>query len=483
MSIDVINIPSCLSASTTDMPTRIPEHELGAVEAVVSVHPEGISIQDIQKGLEVEISRRSLRVRLKRLVVDGRLVMEGSRRWARYFLPTGTGGQEKDSVKPATGVAGEFHPSKLAVQIRAYARRPLMARKPVGYQREFLDAYRPNETAYLSEKERAHLRAVGTRYSGERPAGTLAKRLLSRLRTDLSWNSSRLEGNSYSLQEAKRLIDFGEETEGKRKLEATMILNHKDAIEFLVGSADSIGFDRVSILNLHTLLAKNLLENEYEKGRLRREPVMIGASAYHPPEVTELIEERFDQVLSTAKAIGNPHEQALFAMVHLPHLQPFIDVNKRVSRLAVNIPLIKANLAPLSFTQVSVEAYTEAVLSVYEMNRTELLKDVFVWACEQSALGYPVVIQENVDPDSFRLKHHHALQEIIREIIHEQMDKNSVFKRIAEWTRNNIEAEDQDRFKEIVEKELLDLHEGRFAPYRVTLSQFRAWQECWNKFR
>ena len=92
-----------------------------------------------------------------------------------------------------------------------------------------------------------HLSGVGTPSSGEMPAGTYAKQILNRLLIDLTWNSSRLEGNTYSLLDTKRLIDFGEVAEGKEQLETQMILNHKDAIEFLVGSAEEIGFNRYTI--------------------------------------------------------------------------------------------------------------------------------------------------------------------------------------------------------------------------------------------
>ena len=129
------------------------------------------------------------------------------------------------------------------------------------------------------EDARAHLREVGTPAITPQPAGTYAKQILNRLLIDLSWNSSRLEGNTYSLLDTKRLIDLGEEAEGKERLEAQMILNHKDAIEFLVGTAEEIGFNRYTILNLHALLANNLLADPDAAGRLRRIGVGIERSS------------------------------------------------------------------------------------------------------------------------------------------------------------------------------------------------------------
>ena len=123
------------------------------------------------------------------------------------------------------------------------------------YDRDFLDRYRPNESICLSVAEREQLREAGEPNIAEQPAGTFARQILNRLLIDLSWNSSRLEANSYSLLETERLPHVGEEADGKTRLEAQMILNHKDAIEFLVDSAEEIGFNRSTILNLHALLA------------------------------------------------------------------------------------------------------------------------------------------------------------------------------------------------------------------------------------
>ncbi|MGB5536153.1 MAG: Fic family protein, partial [Thiogranum sp.] len=201
----------------------------------------------------------------------------------------------------------------------------------VGYKRAFLDEYRPNGTFYLAPEIRQHLMELGRSPGGERPAGTYVRQILSRLLIDLSWNSSRLEGNTYSLLETERLLELGEAAEGKGAQEAQMILNHKAAIELLVEQAEEVGFNRYTILNLHALLSDNLLGNPQACGRLRTIAVGIDGTVYHPLEVPQLIDECFQQVLDTATAIMEPFEQAFFAMVHLPYLQPFEDVNKRVS--------------------------------------------------------------------------------------------------------------------------------------------------------
>ena len=342
------------------------------------------------------------------------------------------------------------------------------------------DSYRPNVSSYLTPKERTHLHEVGRPSAGHQPAGTFAKQILNRLLIDLSWNSSRLEGNTYSLLDTKRLIDFGQEAEGKDRLEAQMILNHKDAIEFLVSSAEDIGFNRYTILNLHALLANNLLSDPMAAGRLRHIAVGIEKSAYQPLEMPQLIEECFDQMLATAAAIKDPFEQSIFVMVQFPYLQPFDDVNKRVSRLAANIPLIKGNLSPLSFTDVSRPTYTEAILGVYELNKIDLLKDVFIWAYERSAARYAAVRQSLGEPDPLKLRHRSALREIVGEVIRHRMNRKAADAHITAWAQQKIEPAERNEFRAIAESELLGLHEGNFARYQIRPSEFEAWQRVWT---
>ncbi len=462
---------------TGHVPKQIPEEGLAAILSAVQSHPGSVSLGDITDALKPKLASRTLQYRLRSLVDAGRLIKEGAGRWAKYRLPPAQPG----AGEGAPGAAEAVPLSSGSAEISRYLGQPVTARKLVGYKREFLDSYRPNETFYLSQAERTHLAEVGKpNFAGE-GAGTYAKQILNRLLIDLSWNSSRLEGNTYSLLDTKRLIEFGLEAEGRDRLEAQMIMNHKDAIAFLVSAADEIGFSRYTILNLHGILAHNLLADEAAAGRLRHIGVGIEKSTFHPLEVPQLIEEYFNQMLATATAIEDSFEQALFIMVQLPYLQPFDDVNKRVSRLSANIPFIKRNLSPLSFTDVPSSLYTEAILGVYELNKVDLLKDVFIWAYGRSAERYAAVRQSLGEPDPFRFKHSAALRQIVSEVIRSRMDRQTATTHIAEWAEANIAEDECERFREMAEAELLGLHEGNFARYQIKPSEFASWQESWRQ--
>jgi len=297
---------------------------------------------------------------------------------------------------------------------------------------------------------------------------------------DLSWNSSRLEGNTYSLLETERLLSAGVAATGKDALESQMILNHKEAIEFLIASAAEIGFNRYTLLNLHALLSDNLLEDPTASGRLRSIAVGIGQTVFYPLEGPQRIEECFQQILDTAAAIEDPFEQSFFAMVHLPYLQPFEDVNKRVSRLAANIALIQRNLCPLSFVDVSQQTYISAMLGVYELNRIELLRDVFVWAYKRSCARYSAVRQSLGEPDPFRIQYRTLIAETVTDVVRDRMNKAQAVAFVRRCADEQLPEQDRARFVEVTETQLMSLHEGSIARYRLRPSEYQAWQEIWT---
>lgn len=459
------------------MPKEVPAEELDAIAGVIAAHPDGARASVVRGGLDFDLPPRMLQRRLNRLVEEDRIIARGSGK-GRIYFPGLSAASRPGGSSPR--VEEEIPLSSAAREIRRLVQSPLSARTPVGYNPDFLDGYMPGESAYLSPVLRAKLAGWGQVGLSDLPAGTYVRQVLGRLLIDLSWNSSRLEGNTYSLLETQRLIALGESAEGKAAEETQMILNHKEAIEMLADQAEEIGFNRYTVCNLHALLSDNLLADPAACGRLRSRPVGISGTVYHPLEVPQQIEERFLLMLEKAEAISDPFEQAFFIMVQLPYLQPFEDVNKRVSRLAANIPLVRYNLCPLSFVDVPQEDYVNGLISVYEQNRVEYLRDVFVWAYRRSAARYSAVLQSLGDPDPFRLRYRAQIGDFVRKVVEVVMNKREAAESIAGGAKREIEEKDRDRFVEVVETELSCLHEGNIARYRLRPGQFRKWKENWE---
>ena len=341
--------------------------------AYVANHP-GCGRAQVRRDVVPEASRSTVWRALRRLVDAGKLEVVGEGRATRYR------------------VAG-------AEAVLAHLLTPAHLRPATRYRREFLRRYRPNESRYLSPADREQLKKAGTPAAAslsDLPGVTYAVRVLEELEIDMSWASSRLEGNSYDHLDTERLVRFAKATEGRPRRDTIMILNHKDAIRYVVGNLDAIEVSAWDLRNIHALLADQLISDRTRLGGLRRLPVAISRSTYSPPEDEPTIREEFDVLVRTAARIEDPFEQSFFLLVHIPYLQPFVDVNKRTSRIASVIPLLKADLAPMSFLAIDDHAYIRGILGVYELNDVSLLREAYVNGYVASAEQYrhlrPVVI-------------------------------------------------------------------------------------------
>lgn len=453
--------------------------ELEELVEIITHHPNGISIEELLGLMKDAVPKRTVQYRLSILVKSGMLNIEGSGRNSKYYA---TEVLEKvpmsGSVTPQATFAIPL--SHEGAELQELVSAPIEMRHHVSYRREFLESYEPNKTFYLSQPILEKLAKLGAGAEKGRPAGTYAKNIYERLLIDLSWNSSRLEGNTYSLLETERLLATGEEAPGKDRIDTQMILNHKAAIEFIIDMAEEIDINRYTILNIHGLLSADLLLDPKACGRLRTTPVKIGKSVYHPTEVPQLIEECFQLIVQKATVIKNPFEQSFFLMVHLPYLQPFLDVNKRVSRLAGNIPFIRENLSPLSFVDVPESDYIQGLLAIYELNRIELFRDVFVWAYERSASLYMATMEAIGQPDPFRVRYRELIRQVVHTVVQNKMDKLKSAQFISSFAKENVASESRNRFIEVAEIEVSSLHEGNFARFKIRPSEFFEWQKIWK---
>ena len=395
----------------------------------------------IRKGVARGVSETTVWRALKRLVDEGRLEVSGKGRATGYQI------------------AG-------AAVVRTYLSTPYNRRPLVTYRPEFLDAYVPDKTWYLTEAERARLLEAGRPQGGELPAGTYARRILEQLLVDLSWASSRMEGNTYDILQTERLIRFGEEAEGKDRKEALMILNHKEAIQYVVDNLDEIGLRRPDLFALHALLSDGLLADPAMSGRLRAMPVGISHSSYRPLDDAVTITEEFDILMHKAAQITDPFEQSFFLLVHIPYLQAFADVNKRTSRVASNIPLLELDLAPMSFTTMNDRDYIDGLIGIYELNNVSLLREVYIEAYVASAEKYRILRAEVESPDKAAL----AYREFVRIAVRRCVLEFKAFRQdevLAMAIEAAVPKNDRAGVVAYVKDQLAGLHEGNVIRYRL----------------
>lgn len=405
---------------------------------------------------------------LDKLVQDGVLVRKGKARATRYFRAP-LDAHVAEAVHATDRVTATVSPTWSAQARDVFDKldQPLGARRPVTYQRRFVDDYVPNETSLLP-RELAESLAREGRMSGQQPAGTYARKVLEQLLIDLSWASSRLEGNTYSLLATQELFRSGA---APADLDGVMLLNHKRAIEFLVDAVPTYGLAEGVVRNLHSLLMQDLLADSAGLGAIRKKVVNISDTTYVPSQVPQLLEEMLAIIIGKAQQTKNPVEAAFFLWVNLAYLQPFEDGNKRTSRLAANIPLMLYNSAPLAFLDTDPRDYAKAMLGVYELLDVTSAVELFAWTYRRSIAKYQVVLEAMGSPDPFRVRHRENLSEAVQQIVRDKNPLQKVLSGIG------LPAEDATAFSEMLEAELDALTPYNCARYRITLGEVQAWIE------
>ncbi len=214
---------------------------------------------------------------------------------------------------------------------------------------------------------------------------SLYQKELERLTIELSWKSSQIEGNTYSLLETERLFLEKEETEGKPKEDATMLLNHKDALDYLLTHKGIAEETNLKLLEeIHSFLIKDLGVGK----NIRSRTVGITGTAYKPLDNEYQIKEAMERMCSIINAKDNGFEKALLAVALISYIQPFEDGNKRTGRMISNAILIAYDVCPLSYRSVDSIDYKKAMLLFYEQNNLAAFKQIFIEQIEFSVKNY-----------------------------------------------------------------------------------------------
>jgi Fic family protein len=423
---------------------------------------QAVSIKELLDALGTGYTERSVRRWLSELVEEGIVQKLGEKRGTKYqaslqvIAPTQALSEE--SKKILEGLRGSTH-----------------LREPVTYADEWIKSYVPNKTFYLPLNSRLLLHQLGSRsYAGD-IAGTYAHKIFNRLLIDLSYNSSRLEGNTYSLIDTQKLILEGKTAEGKLDAETQMILNHKEAIRHLVNIAPRLKVSEETICTLHYLLASGLIDDHYA-GKIRDVGVSIQGSVYLPFENRGQLKLRLQRIVEKAALISDPFEQSLFLLIHLSYLQAFLDVNKRTARLAANIALIKHNFVPLSFNDVEKNDYNGAMIAVYELQEIRPILDLYLYSYTRTCTIYDATIK-TMGFDEFRARYRQQRRLVVREVIVKNLHGKAQAKYLTSKIGRLIKAEDREAFKEDVIEDLSEMDANRLVGFGVTKEEFNHWHK------
>ena len=239
----------------------------------------------------------------------------------------------------------------------------------------------------FTEDERSRLETAQAEFSGNmRTLSELEYRKeMERLGVDLSWKSSQIEGNTYSLLETERLLKEKQTAQGKTKEEAVMLLNHKDALDFILDCPDYLKELSVRRLeDIHSILTKELGVGS----GIRRRRVGITGTNYRPLDNEFQIREALEDTCRLVNSKEDVFEKALLTLVLLSYIQAFTDGNKRTARICSNAILIAWGYCPISFRTVDSVDYKKAMLLFYEQNTIAAFKKIFIEQYEFAVKNY-----------------------------------------------------------------------------------------------
>lgn len=403
---------------------------------LVSRAPAGLSVGEIESSGVAATTRRTLQRRLARLVDEGRLQTVGRGKGTRYFVGTRS---------PST--AG-------------------------GYHHTLISDYRPNTDVYLSNATRqgfralnralraGHARAVG-------PQAHLIPLLAPYWAPDIVWNSSRMTGIRYTEREAEQFLQTGGLVPTKPLHDAQTLLNHDAAVAFLQ-KQDTV-VNELVLRNLHAILMENLLFDPGTYGRLRR--MRYTAPPREPGDVLR-------QLVEKTNAIGDPFEQSFFLFLHLSSLQLFDQGNLRLARTAANIPLLRADLCPITFLYTPVAVYHHALYEVKASLRYQVLHNLYADAYEESCRHYATAPTPNtINP--LRLHYHAELSCMVRHIVEAGMTRPQAASYLA-CRECQSASELPSAIYELILPEIDSLHAGNVVKHGLSVETFLAWKQLWS---
>lgn len=317
-----------------------------------------LSSKEILDGLDLELGYATVKRTLQKLISENLIISSGKGKGTKYRLS-----QEFDLLFP--------------IDTEEYFQKEIDERKINESFNHTLITKTLSNISIFSDDELNHLNKLQKKYSENisKLSDLEYKKELERLAIDLSWKSSQIEGNTYSLLETERLLKEKETAAGKTKDEAIMLLNHKEALDFIIQNPTYIKPLTLSrIEDIHSILIKDLNVDK----NIRRHRVGISGTNYKPLDNEFQIKEAIENMCALVNEQEKIFTQALFVLVLISYIQPFADGNKRTARIISNAILMNNNYCPISFRTVDSIDYKKAMLIFYEQNNITAFKKIFI---------------------------------------------------------------------------------------------------------
>ena len=327
-----------------------------------------VSSREIFDGLSLSTSYATAKRVLAKLLAENLILTKGKGKGTKYY------------ISPAYEL---FYP----ISVDDYFKKEIDDRKIKSAYNLLLIERVLSQVKLITNNELAYLTDLQKRY--EKNISQLSSfeysKELERLAIDLSWKSSQIEGNTYSLLETEHLLKEKETAAGKRKDEAVMLLNHKEALDFIIENPNyTVPLSISKIEDIHSILIKDLGVNR----NIRKRRVGISGTNYRPLDNEFQIRDALSEMCDLVNIRENTFEKALLILILQSYIQPFDDGNKRTARILSNAILINNKFCPISFRTVDSIDYKKAMLIFYEQNNIVPIKEIFIHQFEFAVNTY-----------------------------------------------------------------------------------------------
>jgi Fic family protein len=316
-----------------------------------------LSSKEIHAGLKIKTGYATLKRELQKLISENLIISTGKGKGTKYKI-------------------SEVYELLRPVNVDEYFKEEIDEREIknsfnftlIGDVLKKASLFTIDELNFLNQLQKKYKRNISKLTKGE------YKKELERLAIDLSWKSSQIEGNTYSLLETERLLKEKETAAGKTKDEAIMLLNHKEALDFIIAQPAYLkSLTIAKIEDIHSILIKdlNVMRN------IRKQRVGISGTNYKPLDNEFQINEALEEMCSLINKEKIVFAKALLALTLISYIQPFADGNKRTARIISNAILMNNHYCPISFRTVDSIEYKKAMLIFYEQNNITAFKRIF----------------------------------------------------------------------------------------------------------
>lgn len=365
----------------------------------------------------------------------------------------------------------EFRHRMASLAVEQKTRKDLL-----GYNPEFLGDYKPNRHSLLTAKQLARMEQIGG--SGLGVGCDLAspplQAAMRRFITDFSFHSSKIEGIRAKYADTIAFLEEGIESADMTPKDATILRNHYNTLRWVVdgishpAQESDVDVSEYYIRTIHSSISDGLLKSRNQQGRLRTEGINVQNTRYVPLTNPAAVSGHFHEMIAKAREIENPWEKSFFLAVHIPYLQPFIDCNKRTSRMCANLPLLKNSVLPISWADTDGERYNHEIITVYEHNEVYGLAEIFCEAYERSRERFDLSYRDR-EPDRLELIY---AKEIATNIQMAIMDG------VQDHIPDRVEPKFRAKFLTITSEILEAIKENEMvaSPYRIPRAIVSEWR-------